>query len=98
MLNIFSAPGRYIQGADATAYLPKELKRLGINGCALMVTSATPRRQLETLWRQSFHEQGLTIEIYDFSGESSFDEVAKITRLAQDLKVTVIIGAGGGKI
>ncbi len=98
MLNIFSAPGRYIQGADATAYLPKELKRLGINGCALMVTSATPRRQLETLWRQSFQEQGLTIEIYDFSGESSFDEVAKITKLAQDLKVTVIIGAGGGKI
>ncbi|NBT97154.1 MAG: glycerol dehydrogenase [Methylocystaceae bacterium] len=98
MLNIFSAPGRYIQGADATAYLPKELKRLGMSGCALMVTSATPRRQLEALWRETFLLQGLNIEIYDFGGESSLDEVAKIKRQAEDHKVSVIIGAGGGKI
>ncbi len=98
MLNIFSAPGRYIQGADATAFLSKELKRLGINGCALVVTSATPRRQLEIIWRQSFQQEGLALEIYDFGGESSFDEVAKITSQAQDHKASVIIGAGGGKI
>jgi len=98
MLNIFSAPGRYIQGADATAYLPKELKRLGVGGSALIVTSATPRQQLETLWCQSFQQQGLYIEIYDFGGEASFEETAKISRRAQESKVSVIIGVGGGKV
>lgn len=98
MLRIFCAPARYVQGRDATRVLPAELKRLGHTGLALIIASASARKALESVWRESFAETGLAVEILDFGGECSVGEIARDQQEALRLGAAVVIGAGGGKV
>jgi glycerol dehydrogenase len=50
MLSVFSAPGRYVQGADATQSLGAELKNLGFDGPALIVASNSAQGLLSPTW------------------------------------------------
>ena len=46
LLSVFSAPGRYVQGPDATSQLGDELRYLGFTGPVLIVASASANKIL----------------------------------------------------
>ena len=98
MLAVFGAPGRYVQGRDATAALGSEMSRLGLTGPALIVTSSAPRRLLGETWRVSLGEAGIRYTIHDFGGECSTAEIDAVAAAARQAAATVIVGAGGGKV
>jgi glycerol dehydrogenase len=97
MLRIFASPARYVQGADATVKLSEQLRHLGLGARSLIVTSNSPRQSLERVWRKSFSEHGLAVELFDFGGECSHTEIIKGVAAARAFQATTIIGAGGGK-
>lgn len=98
MLRFFSSPARYVQGAGATAELAGQLEYLGIGARSLIITSKSPRGLLEPLWRKSFSDHRLEIELFDFSGECSNSEISRGVAAAQACHATTIVGAGGGKV
>jgi len=97
MLRIFASPARYVQGAGATAELAGQLQHLSLGSRSLIITSKSPRRALEKMWRQSFSDHGFAIELFDFGGECSSAEISRGVAAARAFQATTIIGAGGGK-
>lgn len=95
---VFCAPWRYTQGPDATQLLGREIKGLGIAGPALVVSSPSPRKQLEPMWTTSLGEASISFRVHDFAGESTDAEVARIAATARETRSHVVIGAGGGKV
>lgn len=98
MLAVFGAPGRYVQGRDATAALGAEMARLGLTGPALIVTSPAPRRLLESVWQQSLGAAGIAYALHAFGGECSQAEIDTVVAAARGEAATVVVGAGGGKV
>ncbi len=97
MLRIFCSPARYVQGAGATDELAAQLAHLGQGARTLVITSKSPRRVLEPVWRQSFAARNFEMDIFDFGGECSRAEISRGVAAAQRFKATMIVGAGGGK-
>ena len=98
MLSVFSAPGRYVQGADATQSLGAELKHLGFDGPALIVASNSAQRLLSPTWKATLGQSSISYMIHSFGGECSAEEILKIQNSAASASCSVIIGAGGGKV
>jgi len=98
MLSVFSAPGRYVQGADATQSLGAELKNLGFDGPVLIVASNNAQRLLSATWKATLSHSGISYMIHSFGGECSAEEILKIQSSAAGASCNVIIGAGGGKV
>jgi len=96
--SIFCSPSRYTQGPNATQTLGTEIATLGLSGPILIVTSSSPRRLLESTWRQSLTESHYAFAIHDFGGECTAAEVARIVTSARAAKSATILGAGGGKV
>jgi len=100
MLSVFSSPGHYVQGRDATAALGPEMGRLGLTGPVLIVAAPSAERLLADAWRVTF-EEGVTkpvdYTVHGFGGECSRAEIARITAAARAAAAAVIVGAGGGK-
>ncbi len=97
MMRIFSSPARYVQGAGVAADLAMQLRHQEIGARSLIVVSKSPRRFLEPLWRKSFADHGLAIELFDFGGECSRAEISRGVAAAKSFQATTIVGAGGGK-
>ncbi|MHA6761922.1 glycerol dehydrogenase [Streptacidiphilus sp. PAMC 29251] len=97
MLNVFSSPGHYVQGRDATASLGPELVRLGLAAPVLVVASPSAERLLAATWRRTFASAGLDYAVHAFGGECSRAEIARIAGAATANRSAVIVGAGGGK-
>ncbi|NUP48577.1 MAG: glycerol dehydrogenase [Catenulispora sp.] len=95
MLSVFSSPGHYVQGRDATAALGPEMLRLGLTGPALIVAAPSAERLLSDTWRATFKAADTDYTVHRFGGECSRAEIARITAAAQN--AAVLIGAGGGK-
>jgi glycerol dehydrogenase len=95
MHKVFIAPRRYVQGC-------------GVLGDAGTLLSALGQRVM-TLWDEqvrgivgetllaSLRGAGLQIEDVAFAGDSTKAEAARVARIAQERKVDVIMGVGGGK-
>src|SRR5262245_5142995 len=98
MLSIFCAPARYVQGRDATAALGSEMKKLGLEGTALVVAGRTPAKLLAGAWERTFAASGIAHSVYRFGGECSRAEIEHGKNAALDVGATVIVGAGGGKV
>ncbi len=98
MLSVFSSPGHYVQGRDATAALGSELTRLGIDGPVLIVAGGSARRLLNDSWEHSLTDAKIAYSVHDSSGECSRAELARITAAAQDAGSRALLGAGGGKV
>ncbi|MFI5782400.1 glycerol dehydrogenase [Nocardia sp. NPDC051570] len=98
MLSVFSSPGHYVQGRDATAALGTEMTRLGIGGPVLIVASGSARRLLADTWDRSLTEAKIVYSVHDSGGECSRAELARITAAVRDTGGTVVLGAGGGKV
>ena len=98
MLSVFSSPGHYVQGRDATAALGPEMARLGLTGGPVLVVAApSAERLLADIWRTTFKEVGTDHTVHRFGGECSVAEVARIGQAAVTSGAAVIVGAGGGK-
>ncbi|MFC1432123.1 glycerol dehydrogenase [Streptacidiphilus sp. N1-3] len=97
MLSVFSSPGHYVQGRDATASLGPEMARLGLAGPVLVVASPSAERLLAATWRETFATAGSDYAVHRFGGECSRAEIALITGAATADRSAVLVGAGGGK-
>ena len=95
---IFSSPLRYTQGPDATKSLCTEMAILGIASPVLIVTSASPKRILESAWRTLLATAESSMALHDFAGKCIHAEIARIVTSARAVRATVILGAGGGKV
>jgi glycerol dehydrogenase len=98
MLSVFSSPGRYTQGKNATASLGQEMRRIGLIGPALVVAGHSAARLLADTWAQSLGAAGIAFMVHPFGGECSLAEVDEVVASAKRLEAQVIIGAGGGKV
>lgn len=98
MHSIFCSPLRYTQGRGAALSLADELHTLGREGPVLIVGSATPLARLGEDWRASLDAAGFASGRYEFGGECSLDEIAKIGEAGRTLGARVLVSAGGGKV
>jgi glycerol dehydrogenase len=98
MLSVFSSPGRYTQGKNATALLGQEMKTVGLEGPALIVAGKSAVSQLSDVWRASLGEAGITYRVHRFGGECSPAEIDRVQASAREAGARTIIGAGGGKV
>jgi glycerol dehydrogenase len=98
MLSVFSAPSHYVQGKNATAALGHEMKRLGLDGPALIVAGKSAIRLLAEVWQKYLNEAGIAHGVHEFGGECSYLEIERIKNSARANKSRIVIGAGGGKV
>jgi len=98
VLAVFGAPGRYVQGRDATAALGAEMDRLGLTGPAIIVTSPAPRRLLAATWAETLGKAGIDHSVHTFGGECSQPEIDAVVAAARAQGASVVVGAGGGKV
>lgn len=89
----YGGPGRYVQGPGVLADLGGYAARLGQNALLLM-DAFVAKTYGETL-RRSLSDAGVQIAEAVFIGESTDDEIARCTALAQGM--ATVIGVGGGK-
>jgi len=71
---------------------------LGLPGPVLIVAGRSAKRLLESVWPKTLGDSHYTHEVYDFGGECSHLEIARIEAAAQKARANVIVGAGGGKV
>ncbi|WP_067468003.1 glycerol dehydrogenase [Nocardia amamiensis] len=98
MLSVFSSPGHYVQGRDATAALGAEMARLGIGGPVLIVSGGSAFRLLAGTWERSLTDAKIAYSIQLSGGECSRAEIARIAHAVEESGSTVVLGAGGGKV
>ena len=98
MLSVFSSPSRYTQGKDATEALGSEMKKLGLDGPALIVAGKSAERLLAETWARSLGGKRIAFAVHRFSGECSTAEIERVKTAARQQQAQVIAGAGGGKV
>jgi glycerol dehydrogenase len=98
MLAAFSAPSHYVQGKNATAALGQEMKRLGLEGPALIVAGKSAIRLLGEVWQKYLSESGIAHAVHEFGGECSYLEIERIKASGRTNESRIVIGAGGGKV
>lgn len=98
MLSVFSSPSRYTQGPNATLSLGSEMKRVGLQGPALVLAGRSPAKRLSGTWQQAFGDAGLAYKVHPFGGECSHKEIEDVKQVAREAGANVIVGAGGGKV
>lgn len=74
------------------------MSALGLEGPVLVAAGRSARRLLEDTWRQTFGDAGYAYEVFDFGGECSLVEIARMEQTARHFKAATIVGAGGGKV
>ena len=70
MLSVFSSPGRYTQGKNATQVLGQEMDALGLDGPALILAGKTAVRMLLETWRKTLGDAGIPLR-YTSSEENA---------------------------
>lgn len=86
-------PGKYIQGENALAELPRLVKIFGKKG--LVISSPTVKNKIIPVCKFQNQDEWLTIE--EFQGECCETELARLASVINSSKANVIIGMGGGK-
>tara|TARA_Y100001951_G_scaffold102763_1_gene110086 strand:- start:3396 stop:4484 length:1089 start_codon:yes stop_codon:yes gene_type:complete len=87
-------PGRYIQATGLIARLGVETKSLGTNGFAILDCALAEMLEIEMTAGAG---DDIALSFHTHGGECSEEEVEKLTALAKDGEIDVVIGAGGGK-
>jgi glycerol dehydrogenase len=88
-------PGRYVQAEGALAGLGSEISRLGAR--ALFIAGGTARDSLIAPFLPKWMEQ-ILLSIEPFGGECSDQEIERLTQIAKEQDVDVVVGLGGGKV
>ena len=95
-IQIFGAPGRYIQGAGAIAELGGFLKPLGSR--VLVTGGHTGLAETRAARAESFRVHGIEQVEEPFGGETCDGEIARIAAAARNAACGVIMASGGGKV
>jgi len=96
MEKVFASPSRYIQGKGILKTGIGHIEKLGKN--ALLLCGGTTWRVVGETFNQALLDNGFKVTHVPFGGESSMDEVDRVTEIAKENGVDVILGLGGGKV
>jgi glycerol dehydrogenase len=97
-LKVFASPERYVQGRNATQQLGAEMKKLGMKGPVIIVSSQSPRRLLEATWSKCLPEAGYNYSYMAFSGTCTVEEAERIAAQAKKQGAKTLIAFGGGQV
>ncbi len=95
MPRIFASPARYIQESGAMDALGRLTTRQG--NSALVVADADVWAVVGDSIRSSFDDVSGTFRHALFGGECTMDEIDRLTDVATESGVDVVVGVGGGK-
>ena len=88
-------PGKYVQSEAAIESLAEEIQPLGDK--ALIIADGTAEAVLVPRCLPAWRER-LAVTVERFGGESSDEEIERLTKVAREHGCNVIIGMGGGKV
>src|SRR5699024_5898464 len=92
---IFTSPAKYIQGKNAIEKIGTELKEIGSQAAVIadeIVWDIAGDKVVDTLKNSNIQSTKIV-----FNGESSEEEINRITKEAKESGATMVIGVGGGK-
>lgn len=95
MEKVYASPSRYIQGKGVLRTGIHYLQKLG-DSALLLADDVVWSICGETLVAD-MQKAGMTVYREPFNGEASENEINRVTAIAKDKNVNVIIGLGGGK-
>jgi glycerol dehydrogenase len=95
MIRSLVAPRRYVQGSDALAEAGKFVAPLGKR--ALVIWGPNVRSLLAEPLAMSLTKSGVEVLSFEFSGESSRNQVNLAVNQGKSTDAKVVIGVGGGK-
>ena len=98
LLQVFGSPERYVQGQNAIAQLGSEMKKLGMKGPVVIVSSNTPHKLLSATWEKSLESNGYSSSYVAFSGVCTSQEAEQIAVEAKRANAKTIIAIGGGQV
>ncbi len=92
---VYSSPRKYVQGMGVIAELGKYVAELG--NSAFVVADDVVWGITSGCVTESLSQAHINFKKEAFSGESSANEISRLTELAKSCKTTTVIGLGGGK-
>ena len=94
-LNMFGSPASYIQGSDVLFKSTEYLARLGNR--ILLLAGPTSLRIVGNEFGDYLINNDFTVTKVQFNGESSENEIKRVSKIGHDNHVEMVIGLGGGK-
>lgn len=94
MLTTTIFPGRYVQGYNALQSLGEEIKRFGDK--ALLLIDPFVQENIFPTFEDSLKD-AIEYKQEPFGGESSDDEIERVSKIVRDGSLEVVVGMGGGK-
>lgn len=95
MAQVFKSPAAYVQGRGVAEEIGTHAEGLGEE--ALLIADEIVLDILEDRVLTSLEDVGLGAMSVEFNGEASETEIDRITDLAKEHGVDLVVGAGGGK-
>ncbi len=95
MDNIIICPSKYVQGPNVMDNIAVYVSPLGQS--ALVLADDFVTRLVEKRVVESFNEKNIEGYFCLFGGECCQQEIERVTEVAQQQKVEVVVGIGGGK-
>lgn len=95
MDKMFVSPDTYIQGSGLLEHSAQYLEKLGKH--VLIMSDEIVWDIVGNEFAEYLTSNNFTVEKVVFNGEASVQEIDRITKIAKDTKVEVVIGLGGGK-
>ena len=95
MINLFLAPGRYIQEKGVVARAGEFVLSFGRR--PLVLADRVVYSEVGEVLSDSLGRENLVSTFEQFQGECSLKEIERITNLLKKNKIDVVIGCGGGK-
>lgn len=92
---IFTSPAKYVQGKNAIGKIGSYLKDIGSQAAVIadeIVWEIAGHKVVNALKQKNINSEEIL-----FNGESSKEEISRITQKAKDAGATIVIGVGGGK-
>jgi len=91
----FRAPGTYIQGRGVLGFLGRLVRRFG--GRALVLSDFDVKRVVGGVVEEGLKSYGIDYIYVIFNRECSWEEINRVTKIAIENSVDMVIGVGGGK-
>ncbi|MFA9557805.1 glycerol dehydrogenase [Evansella sp. AB-rgal1] len=92
---IFISPSKYIQGKDVLEHACSFLQELGSH--ALIIADEFVWEIAAKKVSNSLESAHISVTKIIFNGESSYNEIKRITTIGKNENVDIVIGVGGGK-
>src|SRR5699024_1029585 len=92
---VFQSPSRYIQGKGEIKNLANEVNKLGDS--PLIISDSLVWSLTNKDINESFKSSDISYKYEEFNGEASENEIARLSQIAKENSINVIVGVGGGK-